>query len=228
MINLIKENIIEMFAKDYYWFRQRLPIFIYFFYLRFKNSESPEIKKAVKISISLIVLGLCYTMSGFIFKFPFESIIPLNWHYPGLVVWTVFFLIYYFILTNKNYSELTAFSLAAMATVGGGWLYEVSWNHPLAFFLTKNSIFLINGQILCLLFLAYELRKKGFKLKTLNCFGFGFFAFTWIIFYLNFWGIARYFKILTGSTHFFQWAYRVPTCFFLLSLLSGIKRGYIE
>ena len=216
------KNPIVSILEDYFFLRQRIPIFIYVFYLHFKESDNPAISGAIKTTISLIGLSTAYAVTGHIFKIPFKVLVPLGWGYPGLVTWGIFFLIYYF-RACVSCNRLTAFTFAVLATFGGGWLYEICFFHPLKMWISNNTIFLINGQILCLILLGYELKKMGFRANRSICLAFGIFLFFSIALFLDFYGVAYLFKIRWGSRAF-AWFYRIPTCNFLISLLGGIKR----
>lgn len=210
--------------RDYFWLRQRVPIFIYFFYIYYKKSDNPAFKGMVRTAVSLMMIGTVYMFGGYVFKIPFQKLIPLRWHYPGIITWGLFFPIYYLIILKKNYRDLTAFALATMATIAGGWMYEIPFNHDLYFFLDNNTIFILNGQIVCLLALGYELKKMRFR-PTVPIYAlFGLYVIFSIMCFKDFGGLVKMFKVLSGSIHFFQWVYRLPTCLFLLSLLTGITR----
>jgi len=219
------KNPIVSILEDYFFLRQRIPIFIYVFYLHFKDSDNPFITGAVKTSVSLIVLSTFYAIIGLIFKVPFTKWVPLGWGYQGLVTWGIFFVIYYLAALKITHRELTAFNFATLATVGGGWLYEICFFHPLKMWLSNNTIFLINGQILCLILLACELKKIGFKLTRNIGLSFSVFLLFSTTLFLDFYGVAHQFKIFWKSSYAFSWFYRIPTCSFLFALLGGIKKS---
>jgi len=216
-------NPIVSFIQDYFYLRQRIPIFIYVFYLHFKESDNPAIGGAIKTMISLIGLGTLCAVTGFIVDVPFKELIPLGWGYPGLVTWGIFFLIYYWVTNKKVQNDLTAFTFATLATVGGGWLYEIAFFHPLKMLMSNNTIFLINGQILCLILLAYELKKMQFKPNLIILESFIIFAVFSILLFSDFDRLAYMFKLAFNNSRLFCWLYRIPTCMFLISLLGGIK-----
>lgn len=216
------KNLIFSFLEDYFYLRQRIPIFVYVFYLHFKDSDNPAIKGSVKIIVSLIGLSTVYAITGLIFKIPFKVLIPLGWGYAGLVTWGVFILIYYFIVNKKTKNNLTAFTFAMLAATGGGWLYEIWFFHPLKMWMNNTTIFLINGQILYLILLGYELKKRGFKINRSIGLALGVFLTFSLFLFLDFEGTAYQFKMKWGP-YAFVWFCRVPACNFLLSLLGGIK-----
>lgn len=216
------QNLIVSILEDYFFLRQRIPIFVYVFYLHFKGSDNPAIKGSVKITVSLIGLSTVYAITGLIFKIPFKVLVPLGWGYPGMVTWGIFFLIYYWATLKKVQNDLTAFTFAMLATVGGGWLYEIWFFHPLKMWMSNYTIFLINGQILCLILLGYELKKRGFKINRNICMALGIFLTFSLFLFLDFKGTAYQFKIRWGP-YAFVWFCRVPACNFLLSLLGGIR-----
>ena len=209
--------------KDYFYLRQRIPICIYVFYLHFKESDNPAIDGAIKTMVSLIGLGTAYAMTGLIVDVPFKELIPLGWGYHGLITWGIFFLTYYWVTNKKVQNDLTAFTFATLSTVGGGWLYEISFFHPLTMWMSNNTIFLINGQILCLILLAYELRKMKFKPNMMILESFTIFAVFSILLFSDFDRLAYAFKLAFNNSRLFCWLLRIPACIFLISLLGGIK-----
>jgi len=195
---------------------------IYILYKKFNGVKSPYVDKIVDASALLVAIIFSYGFTGLVLGIPFKNYIPFDWQYAGLVTWAVFFLIYYSVATKSNLNKLTAFTLSSLSVVGGGWLYEIPFFHPVRMFIDYNNIFYLNGQILILLVLAYELRKIGFKMNRT--------IYTTLSLYLVFsgklsmdWrGVARAFNAIYPG--FYLWIYRVPTCLLLLSLLGGLRR----
>ena len=216
-------NPVVSIIRDYFYLRQRIPIFIYVFYLHFKESDNPDIDGVIKTMVSLIVLGTSYAVTGLIFGLPLKELIPITWEYPGLITWGFFFLIYYWITNKKVQNDLTAFTFATLATVGGGWLYEISFFHPLTMWMSNNEIFMINSQILCLILLAYELKKMQFKPNLIILESFTIFAVFSILLFSDFDRLIHVFQIAFNNYRLFNWFYRIPACLFLISLLGGIK-----
>ena len=218
------KNLIILFFEDYFFLRQRIPLFIYFFYLHFKKSDNPAIRGAVKTLVSFVGLSTAYAIIGLMLKVPFTKWVPFSWQYPGLVTWGIFFLIYYLNVLKITRNDLTAFTFTTLATVGGGWLYEICFFHPLKMWMSNYTIFLINGQILCLILLGYELKKLNFK-STRNMFlAFSIFLIFSMVLFLDFHGVVYQFKIRWGTKGIiFDWFCRVPACNFLISLLGGIE-----
>jgi len=210
---------LSLLFKEYYYLRQTLPIFLYVFYIHFKDKDNRVIDACIKTGIISIGIGTLYFMIGMIIGIPFMNMIPFKWHYQGPITWGIFFLTYFFILTQKGNNSLIAFTLSTLAVVGGGWLYEASFWYTQSMWVTHAAIFYINGQIVCLLLLGYEFRKMGFKPNK--------FIGATLILLIFFSGILVIdFKWLWrqyGSL-FMRWFYRFPACLFLLSLLSGIKK----
>ena len=209
--------------QDYFYLRQRIPIFIYVYYLHFKESDNPAIDGAIKTMVSLIGLGTAYAVTGLIVHVPFKERIPLKGGYAGLVTWGIFFLIYYWATNKKVQNDLTAFTFATLATVGGGWLYEISFFHPLKMWISNNTIFQIDGQILCLILLAYELKKMQFKPNIMIIESFTIFAVFSLLLFSDFDRLAYMVKVAFNNPLLFCWLYRIPACVFLISLLGGIK-----
>lgn len=202
---------------DYFYLRQRIPILLYLYYTKFKEKEVPEDKNVIQLTLFMISLVIMGGIMGLMFRVPLPKIIPLNWHYAALLTWATFFLIYYTTALRAHLNELTAFTLSTLATVGGGWLYEIPFFHPIQMFVGYNAIFYFNGQIICLLLLAYELHKMGLKMNMkILLAGYFYLMFSGILF-INWRLMARALGV------FYIWIYRLPTCIFLLSLLSGVN-----
>jgi len=199
---------------EYYYLRQRLPIFIYLLYVLKRRVNSPFIDTAINSALVSIGLIITYTFTGLMLKIPFQKLIPFTWHYPGLLTWGLFFPIYYYISLRAKLNKLTSFTFATLATVGGGWLYEFSFYHPLGMFIDHNTIFYLNGQILCLLLLAYELKKMGFKPNKP--------VYATLTLFIMYSAITSYNMSMKWPPN--SWFMRIPACLFLLSLLGGIKK----
>jgi len=217
------KNPLAAILNNYFYLRQRIPFFIYVFYLHFKDLKSRAISRTIKAGVSFIALITIYVLSGLVLKVPFSEWVPISWGYPGLVTWGIFFMIYYFACLRIAFNDITAFTFATLATFGGGWLYEICFFHPWKMLVSNNTIFLFNGQILYLILLGYELKKKGFKPNRNVYLAFGIFLFFSLNLFLDFYGVAYLFKIRWGSRAF-AWFYRIPACNFLISLLGGIKQ----
>ena len=198
---------------EYYYLRQRLPIFLYLFYLHYKEENNPIIGTAIKTNLAAFGLITLYAFMGFILKIPFKILIPFPWHYQGLLTWAIFFFLCYYTALCSTHSKLTSFTLAALTTVGGGWLYEIPFFHPLEMFLLHNSLFYFNGQIICLLLLAYELQKMNLKPNKLIYGTLGLLLTSSILLFNNI--------FLLQPWH--TWVIRIPVCLFFLSLLGGIN-----
>jgi len=218
-------SIIEILCGDYFILRQRVPYVIYFLYLKYGGSDNPMIGRIIDTLLTFTVLISVYTSLGFLFGMPFSGLVPLSWTYYGIIHWCVFFYIFYQLAMRKGMTSLKSFTLAVLATVGCGWLYEVSYFHPGSMFISRYALFYINGQIVYLLLLGHELRKMGLKANrwiwsTL----FLFLAFSTCLF------IDRpgFWRVVIDTLGFYEglvWVYRIPASLFLLSLLSGIDRG---
>lgn len=217
-------SIIETFFGDYFILRQRIPFFVYYIYMKYGELENPIIDRIITTLLAFSGLISIYTFLGFIFKMPFSGIIPFTWTYYGLIHWCIFFFFFFFIANRRGMNRLKSFTLAILATVGCGWLYEVPYFHPGSMFISVYALFYVNGQIVYLILLGYELMKMGFKPNRL--------IWSMLILYLvfsiclfldsvRFWTTIRYFL---GSELDLMWVYRTPASLFLLSLLSGIKK----
>lgn len=206
-------KIIALILGEYFYLRERFPIFLYVFYIHFKGKNNHFIDSTIFACLTSIGLITAYTFMGFILKIPFLKLIPFKWNYPGLLSWGIFFLVYYHISLRSNLNKLTSFTLATLATVSGGWLYEVPFFHPITMFLHRSSIFYVNGQIICLLLLSYELMKRGFKPNKLI--------------YATLVLLITYSSLLFNNLSLLRppliWIMRIPACLFLTSLLGGIK-----
>lgn len=208
--------------KDYFYLRQRIPILLYAFYTQYKEVKDSGVDNIIKIGISVIGLVVLYAFMGLISKIPISKLIHLRWEYSGILTWGIFFLVYYYFAQYSNLNKLTAFTFSTLATVGGGWLYEIPFYHPLTMFVHYNTIFYINGQIVCLILLFYELGKMGLKLNKLICITlFLFLSFSWVLF-TNWLFLANALDAI--HPNLLSWTYRIPTCMFLISLLGGIEK----
>jgi len=114
----------------------------------------------VKTGLLAIGLGTISSLIGCLLGIPLKSLISFNWSYHGSLTWGIFFLSYYYLLNRQKESKLSSFTLATLATAGGGWLYEIPFFHPVSMFLGKGSFFYNDIQIMCILLLLFELRKK--------------------------------------------------------------------
>jgi len=202
-----------LFLGEYMYLRQRLPLLLYVLYIHFKDRDLPLIELTVHLLQRLIGAATAYTLFGFIMGIPFTALIPFRWHYPGVIIWGIFTLLYLHQLKRKGCNSLTAFTIAIIATVAGGWIYEIPFYHPLSMFLTHSSILYINGQFLCLPILGYELSKLKIapNRATLYITSALLIAYSLWTYYLKF-HLQRYPSI---------WFMRIPTCLFLLSLIHG-------
>ena len=206
-------EIIALILGEYYYLRQTLPIILYLFYTHFKDEDNPLIDSALNASLVAIGLITAYTFIGFILKIPFRTLIPFKWNYQGALTWGVFSLVYYHICLRSNLNKLTSFTITALATVGGGWLYEIPFFHPRSMFLTHLSMFYLNGQILCLLLSAYEFRKMNFRPNKL--------IYATLILLLI--SSILLFNNLSLIRRSHTWVMRIPACLFLISLIGGIN-----
>lgn len=178
------------------------------------------IDKIIYYFQAIIAAMFAYTFLGFVYKIPFRVMIPFSWTYYGIVHWCGFFFIYYQIGIRKNMTNLKSFTLASLATVGGGWLYEIPYFHPKAMFITPFSIFYLNGQIVFLLLLIYEFRRMKLK-PNRKIYGA-------LILFLIFSGMLSYARFEFTTFNIFLvkniWLYRIPASLLLISLLNGIKK----
>lgn len=217
-------SFIETLFGDYFVLRQRVPFFIYFLYIKYGGSENPIIKRIIGTMLAFTVLLSSYTALNFIFRISFSKLVPFNWTYYGLIHWCVFFFIYYQLAIRKGMNGLKSFTLAILATVGCGWLYEVSYFHPASMFISRYALFYVNGQIVYLLLLGYELMKMGFKSNIWTWSTFILFLGFSLCLFLDMPGFWRIIRDILGSTDGLVWVYRTPASLFLLSLLSGVKK----
>jgi len=216
---------ISLLFMEYFFLRQRIPLFLYVFYIHYRELENPIIDQIMNTLLTFIVLISAYTFLGFIFQIPFRNLIPFNWSYYGLIHWCIFFFFFYLLSIRKYMSPLKSFTLATLATVGGGWLYEIPIFYPESMFIGPLSIFYVNGQILYLLFLGYELMRMNFKPnKIIILMMLIFLAFSTALFVdkYAFWDMVRG---ILGKNLLDKmiWVYRIPASLLLLSLLSGLK-----
>ena len=214
---------IALIFKEYFFLRQRIPIFLYVFYIHYRELDHPIMDQVINTFLAFIALISIYTGLGFIMEIPFSNLIPFNWTYYGLIHWCIFFFFFFHIANRRGMSRFKSFTLATLATVGGGWLYEIPLFYPDSMFISPLSILYINGQILYLLFLGYELMRMNFRPNKIIIFMMLIFtAFSTALFLDKtiFW---RFFGL-----YIMKWGNRVPASLFLLSLLSGIERGEMK
>ena len=202
--------------------RQRIPIFIYIFYIHFKNRNDAATNKIIRGTLTLVGAITSYAFIGFIIdtyliafspgpKNPFYRFFPLNWSYYGMLTWGAFFLAFYYLSLRVTKLNLQSFTLATLATVGGGWLYEIPFFHPVKMFIHNYSLYYLDGQLVCLILLAYELKKLKFKPNKL--------IYATLALFIGFSAILTFDKFYFIEN---PWLYRLPTCLLLLSLLGGI------
>ena len=206
-------TVLALILGEYFYLRERLPIFLYIFYIHFKEEDNLIIDTGIFAGLLTIGMITAYALIGFILKIPFKILIPFSWHYQGLLTWATFFFLCYYTSLSSTHSKLTSFTLAALATVGGGWLYEIPFYHPQSMFVLHNSIFYISGQIICLLLLAYELQKMNLKPNKLIYGTLGLLLTNSILLFNN----------ISLLQPWHTWVIRIPACLFLLSLLGGIN-----
>jgi len=151
---------LSQFFKYYSYFLHTIPFLVYVFYIIFRDKDHPIIDTLVKIGLLTIGIGTLVSIIGCILGISLKTLFSFTWGYPGPITWGIFFITYYYILIQKQESKLTSFTLATLATVGGGWLYEIPFFHPISMFLGSDSFFYLNCQILCIILLLSETRKK--------------------------------------------------------------------
>jgi len=215
---------LSLLFNEYFHLRQTVPLVIYVFYLLFQDADSSFIDALLKIALLAIGIFTSLNILGCSLGIPIKVLLSFTWAYPSPITWGVFFFSYYYILNNKGENNLTSFTMATLATVGGGWLYEVPFFHPMSMFLSRGAFFYVNAQIICLILLAYELNKMNFKPnKFIYTSIILFMAFS-IPLFLDMRGFWRYVRSIMGSLDYLVWIYRIPASLLLLSLLSGVKK----
>jgi len=162
----------------------------------------------------------CYLFGGLFLKVPFNKMLPLRWTYLGIIHWCIFFFLFYLLAIRKGLTTLGAFTLTTLACAGGGWLYEVPFFYIESMFVTRFSIFYINGQIVCVLLLAYELIRRRVRPNPMIYVSGAFFlAFSYYLF-IN--STAPLYLIFANWP--MRLGLRAPASIFLLSLMSGIEK----
>jgi len=217
-------NILALIFSEYFHLRQTVPLIIYVFYLLFQDLESPFIDALLKTALLAIGIFTSLNILGCSLGIPIKALLSFTWSYPGPITWGIFFFSYYYILNDKGENNLASFTMATLATVGGGWLYEIPFFHPMSMFLSRGAIFYVNAQIICLLLLAYEMRKRKFKPNKLIYASLILFMAFSIPLYLHKRTFWRTIRDILGSLDYLMWSYRAPASLFLLSLLSGVKK----
>jgi len=213
---------LSIIFREYFFLRQRIPIFLYVFYIHFRDLDNPLIDRIIITLLTFMGLISAYTFSAFILKIPFSDMIPFTWTYYGLIHWCIFFFFFFHIANRKGMNSLKSFTLATLATVGGGWLYEVPFFYPESMFISRLSIFYINTQIVCLLCLLYEFMKMKFRPNKI--------ILTMLMIFLAFSSFLFFRKVDPISENIINsflinniWFYRTPASLLLISLLSGVK-----
>ena len=136
---------LSLIFSEYFHLRQTVPLVIYVFYAQFRDVDNPIIDKLVKASMLAIGIGTIFTIMGCILGIPIKTLLSFTWSYPGPITWGIFFLTYCYVLNRKGENNLASFTLATLATVGGGWLYEVPYFHPMSMFLSRGAFFYVNA-----------------------------------------------------------------------------------
>lgn len=154
-------NLIALIFSQYFYLRQTIPLYIYVTYLFFRDTENSIINGIVKTALLAIVLGTSGAIIGCILGLPINDLLQFKWSYTSPITWGILFISYYYVLTQKEENPLTSFTLATLAVLGGGWLYEVPFFHPLGMFLSRGMFFYFNGQIICLMLLLCEWKNTG-------------------------------------------------------------------
>lgn len=198
---------------EYFYLRQRIPLFLYLFYVFYKNSDDPIIDRSIEAALVVIGALTVYAIVGFTIGIPFVNHINGGWGYQGLVTWGLFFLIGFNVCRETTPNKLTAFTLTTLAATGGGWLYEIPFFRAKAMFISLNSIFYLNAQITCLGILLYELMKGNVRPNKYIYITFSVFLVTAVLLFDN----------LDALRYLHTWIMRIPTCLFLISLLGGMK-----
>lgn len=208
-------NFVADLFKLYFYFRQTYPLFIYAYYLKFKEEEDPELENIIWVFVIMIQALTIHAIINMIKGSPFSEVIPFGWSYAGLITWGLFFSIYYKINLYLKQNKLTAFTLTTLAAVGGGWLYEIPFFHPPKMFMSS--------QIVCLLFLGYELKKRAFKANALIHLMLILFISFSVTLFIDKYQFNVMIRHLFGTRLLAEWLIRIPACLFLLSLLGGIE-----
>lgn len=149
---------------SYFYLRQTIPLFLYVFYIQFRDVRHPIIDYMMKTGVLAIVLGITYTIMGCILGIPIKILLQFTWSYTSPITWGILFISYYYILNRKEENNLASFTLATLAVVGGGWLYEVPFFHPFSMFIGYDIFFYLNCQYICILVLISKMKKR--KVRT--------------------------------------------------------------
>lgn len=211
-------DLIVTFFRGYYFFRERIPFFVYAFYLFFKDVEDYRVNAFIEAFIFGLKAILFYSFLGLVFGVGFTDWIPMDWNYSGLMNWGIFFIIYYNGLIGKEKNVLTSFTISVLAVLSGGWLYEICFFHPIGMFMNYSNLFLVDSQILCIVLLGYEFWKMGFKITYKIGIAFLVFSVFSYALFIDF----RFVKNIVGSGLISMWIARVPASLFLISLIGGL------
>lgn len=203
-----------LFMSAYFYGRQRIPLFFYL--LTAYAKDKPRIRNKVVNPVLLIVsLLTVYSVGGFLINsirggLPFNELFPIRWRYSGAVTWGIFALVFYIWATKICETRIEAVNLACLAVFAGGWLYEVPYFHPYSMFFSSNAVLYLNGQIVSLILLLYELGKRGCRPRgeTLAA----------LLVYV---GFSVFISSIPRIYIHYEWFHRVPSCLLFLALVKN-------
>ena len=159
--------LLNLVFRNYSYLLHTIPLFVYVFHIIFRDLDNSIIDKFLKAILNVLGICIIYLILNCIKGIPFQDIIPFTWSYSGPITWGIFFFTYFHILNQKEENRIKSFTIAMLAAVGCGWLYEVSFFHPISMFLGKGSFFYINIQIMCFILLFVELKINCLQPKPI-------------------------------------------------------------
>ncbi len=204
--------------RGYYFLRERLPIFFYIIYRYYeKHYESNKKINYIEFIIcsTIVFVGFIFGLSliGKLSGSSFIDFFMFNWQYSGTITWSIFFFINFIGIYYKTGNTLKAYIISILASLSGGWLYEISIFKSMDMYLLGQAIFYVKGQIICVILLIYEYIRLNIKLNIKITF--------FIILYLALSVMTLKYGIEIYPMPY-NWFYRLPTVLLLISLISGI------
>lgn len=207
--------------RGYYFLRERLPIFLYLVY-RYYEKQYENNKKIIHIEFiicsTIVFVGSIFGLSliGYYSGLSFNEVFQFKWQYSGIITWSIFFFIYFIGIYYKTGNTLKAYIISILASLSGGWLYEISIFKSIDMYLLGQAIFYVKGQIICIILLIYEYWRLNIRRNKFNSFCF--------ILYLVLSILTYEMGIYVIYPKPYNWFYRIPTVLFLFSLISGIEK----
>lgn len=199
----------------YFEARATLPLIAFITYLIF-GRRSPKwftwLGVITYLGIAAVLLGL--KSSGL----SLPALIGKNLYYESAVEAMLFGALVVYVLRRKVALSLIA-SILSISSVG--WLYEVSFEHPIEMFINPPSLvspFILHPQIVFLLMLLGTLFLNGWRPGRLSLFTLLFYAVYSIFLFFMYYPIAQ-----SNNHSVFGWFIRLPSYALIFSLIWETK-----